>query len=64
MRNNDKFWEKEQTKGEVELIILAHVYTTLPTPPFTDGEKQLIAASVYAHVWQQAISGALMSAGQ
>ena len=31
-------------------------------PPFTDQEKKLIAANVYAHVWQQAVSIALPSA--
>lgn len=57
----DRFWEKEQTKGEVEALILDHVYTDLPSPPFTDTEKDLIARNVYAHVWQQAMSGALAS---
>lgn len=54
----NRFWEKEQTKGEVETLILDHVYTSLPTPPFTDDEKKLIAENVYAHVWQQATRGA------
>jgi type I restriction enzyme R subunit len=58
----DRFWEKEQTKGDVETLILDHVYTSLPTPPFTDDDKKLIAANVYAHVWQQAVSGALAGA--
>lgn len=57
----DRFWEKEQTKGEVETLILDHVYTSLPTPPFTDAEKDLIAKSVYSHVWQQAIGGRFTS---
>lgn len=55
----DHFWEKEQTKGEVEALILDHVYADLPTPPFTEAEKDLIAKNVYAHIWQQAISGVL-----
>lgn len=55
----DRFWEKEQTKGDVETLILDHVYTSLPTPPYTDDDKNLIAANVYAHVWQQSVSGAL-----
>jgi type I restriction enzyme R subunit len=58
----DRFWEKEQTKGEVETLILDHVYTSLPTPPFTDNDKKVIAANVYAHVWQQAVSGAFCGA--
>jgi type I restriction enzyme R subunit len=53
----DRFWEKEQTKGEVETLILDHLYTSLPTPPFNDDEKTLIAGNIYAHVWQQAVSG-------
>ena len=31
----DRFWEKEQTKAEVEVFILDEVYASLPTPPFT-----------------------------
>jgi type I restriction enzyme, R subunit len=53
----DRFWEKEQTKGEVEVLILDKVFASLPTPPFTPGEKKLIAENIYAHVWQQAMSG-------
>jgi type I restriction enzyme, R subunit len=52
----DHFWEKEQTKGDVEAFILDSVFTSLPTPPFTPAEKQVIAANVYAHVWQQAMN--------
>jgi type I restriction enzyme, R subunit len=52
----DRFWEKEQTKADVETLILDHVYEHFPDPPFTDQEKKLIAANVYAHVWQQAVS--------
>ena len=26
-------------------------------PPFTPEEKKLVAGNVYAHVWQQAMSG-------
>ena len=53
----DRFWEKEQTKADVEVFILDAVYADLPTPPFTAEEKRLVAANVYAHVWKQAVSG-------
>ncbi len=53
----DRFWEKEQTKADVEVFILDRVYDSLPTPPFTAEEKKAAAAQVYAHVWQQAVSG-------
>jgi hypothetical protein len=32
-------------------------FASLPTPPFTPDEKNLIAQNVYAHVWKQAVSG-------
>jgi type I restriction enzyme R subunit len=53
----DRFWEKEQTKAEVEVFILDNVFASLPTPPFTTEEKKLVATNVYAHVWQQAMNG-------
>ena len=53
----DRFWEKEQTKGEVRVHILNIVHASLPTPPFTEDEKQVVADNVYAHIWQQAVSG-------
>ncbi len=53
----DHFWDKEQTKAEVEVFILDNVYRRLPTPPFTPEEKKRVAANVYAHVWQQAMNG-------
>lgn len=53
----DRFWEKEQTKADVEVFILDEVFASLPSPPFTPEEKKLVAGNVYAHVWQQAMSG-------
>jgi type I restriction enzyme R subunit len=53
----DRFWEKEQTKADVQALIMDEVFTSLPTPPFTEDEKQLIATNVYSHVWRQAMRG-------
>ena len=53
----DRFWEKEQTKADIEVFILDEIYANLPSPPFTAEEKAEVAAEVYSHVWQQAISG-------
>ena len=39
----DRFWEKEQTKADVEVFILDQVYDSLPTPPFTAEEKAAAA---------------------
>lgn len=52
----DRFWEKEQTKAEVETRIFDEVYIRLPTPPFSPEEKQAVADAVYVHVLQQALS--------
>ena len=53
----DRFWEKEQTKAEVLVFILDEVHIRLPSPPFTEAEKNAVADEVYTHVWQQAVSG-------
>src|SRR6185312_2445143 len=58
----DRFWEKEQTKADVEIFILDEVFASLPTPPFTPEEKKRVAQNVYAHVWQQAVNGEFASA--
>ncbi|HJU19292.1 MAG TPA: type I restriction endonuclease subunit R [Stellaceae bacterium] len=57
LKELDRFWEKEQTKAEVEYTILNELYTNLPTPPFTADEKESLAREVYGHIWQQAVSG-------
>ena len=58
----DRFWEKEQTKAEIEVVILDKIYAGLPTPPFTLEEKEAVASEVYNHIWQQAIRGELAMA--
>jgi hypothetical protein len=34
-----------------------HGFASLPSPPFTPEEKKLVAGNIYAHIWQQAMSG-------
>ena len=58
----DRFWEKEQTKAEVEVLILDRVHASLPTPPFTAQEKKAIADEVYTHIWQRAVNDQLRRA--
>ena len=53
----ERWTEKEQTQAEVETLILDHVYTVLPNPPFTEEDKQEVAKQVYQHIWQQSTSG-------
>lgn len=58
----ERWTEKEQTQAEVETFILDYVYQELPTPPFSDDEKQTIAKLAYEHVWQQSVGGSYSSA--
>jgi type I restriction enzyme R subunit len=53
----ERWTDKEQTQAEVEVRILDHLFENLPTPPFTDDDKQLAAKRVYQHIWQQSASG-------
>lgn len=53
----DLWTEKEQTKAMVEAEILDHLFQVLPSPPFTDDEKQEVAKKVYQHVWLQSAAG-------
>jgi type I restriction enzyme, R subunit len=53
----ERWTDKEQTQAEVEVKILDHLFETLPSPPFTDEDKQLAAKRVYQHIWQQSAAG-------
>ena len=53
----DRFWEKEQTKAEIEVFILDEIFKNLPSPPFTEEEKNAAASNIYDHIWQQAVRG-------
>lgn len=48
----ESWTEKEQTRAEVETFILDEVFRELPSPPFTDEQKQHLAQLAYQHVWQ------------
>lgn len=42
--------EKEETKAEVEVLILNDLLTVLPTPPFTEEEKTAMAQRACQHI--------------
>jgi type I restriction enzyme R subunit len=44
-------------KADLKVFILDEVFLSLPTPPFTVEEKEVVANNVYHHIWQQAVSG-------
>jgi len=52
----DQWTEKEQTRAEVETVILDRVFL-LPEPPYTPGDKDAMAKMLYQHVWQQSVAG-------
>jgi len=58
----ERWTEKEQTQAEVKVCILDHLFLVLPSPPFSEMEKQAVAQQVYLHVWQQSTAGSFMSA--
>lgn len=58
----ERWTEKEQTQAEVQTAILDQLYMALPTPPFTDEDKQTAAREVYQFVWQQSASETRASA--
>jgi len=53
----ERWTEKEETKAEVEVLIRDTLVTALPTPPFTEEEKELAVSRIYQHAWQQSASG-------
>ncbi len=58
----DRWTEKEQTQAEVETFILDSVYQELPDPPYSQADKQVLAASVYRHIWQRSVRDLLLTA--
>jgi type I restriction enzyme R subunit len=53
----ERWTEKEQTQAEVQVVILDHLFQVLPTPPFSDADKQAAAQEVYQYVWAQSNAG-------
>ena len=49
----DQWTQKAQTQAEVQVFILDHLYPLLPSPAFSDTDKQETAQKVYNFVWQQ-----------
>ncbi len=41
------------TQADVKVLILDTLYASLPRPPFTDEEADVLAERLYGFVWQQ-----------
>ncbi len=46
----DRWTEKEQTQSDVKVIILDELYQALPTPPFSEAEKEEAAERIYQYI--------------
>ncbi|HEY7303303.1 MAG TPA: type I restriction endonuclease subunit R, partial [Bryobacteraceae bacterium] len=57
----ERWTEKAQTQAEVETFVLDNVFLNLPTPPFTDQQKEEAASRVYQHIWRQSAGGYFQS---
>jgi type I restriction enzyme R subunit len=49
--------QNETTQAEVKVFILDNLWQSLPRPPFTDEEAEVVAGRVYDFVWQRSSSG-------
>ena len=58
----EQWTQKEQTQAEVEVFILDNLFELLPSPPFTELEKQAAAREVYRFVWDASTEAAYIGA--
>jgi type I restriction enzyme R subunit len=47
----EQWTQKEQTQAEVEIFILDQLYRMLPSPPYTEIDKQAVVKEVYSFIW-------------
>lgn len=52
-RRISQWKSKDSTRAEVETEILDEVYRLLPSPPFSEQEKEEIAEDLYNYVWSK-----------
>lgn len=49
--------QNSTTQAEVKVLILDTLRQSLPRPPFTEEETDLVASRIYDHLWQRSASG-------
>lgn len=54
--------ENTTTRADVEVFILDSLHQSLPRPPFTDDEAEMLASRIYTFVWQQSRRSLLKAA--
>jgi type I restriction enzyme R subunit len=56
-------WTKNATtQADVKMFILDNLFNSLPRPPFSEEEAEVLSAKLYGFVFQQSESGQLISA--
>jgi len=54
--------QNTSTQAEVKVFILDNLWQSLPRPPFTVEETELLADRVYDYIWQRSAGGSLLEA--
>ena len=54
--------QNTSTQAEVKVFILDNLWQSLPRPPFTVEETEVLAGRVYDYVWQRSASGSFLEA--
>jgi type I restriction enzyme, R subunit len=53
-----RHWTRNaQTQADVRIFILDNLWQSVPRPPFSDQETQVVADRVYEYVWQRSAEG-------
>ena len=56
-------WTKNtQTQADVKMFILDNLWQSLPRPPFTEEDTELLTERVYDYIWQRSAGGSLLEA--
>lgn len=53
-----EWWEKEQTRAEIEVEILDQIFNVIPMPPYNEADAKTYAEQIYQYIWQRSESGA------
>ena len=52
-------WTKNtQTQADVKVLILDAIWQSLPRPPYSEEDVEVLAGRIYDHVWGRSESGA------
>jgi type I restriction enzyme, R subunit len=52
-----RWTQSVQTQAEVKVFVLDNLWQSLPRPPFTEQDTEMLADRVYDYVWQRSAGG-------